>query len=111
MGLNFVMDEAAIVRQACVYGIGVLASSGEPTLKPRINDVLEVLHTLMVHDTAHEDECITVTENCVSALSKMLRAFPDVVSAEQIIPAIVAELPLRIDPQERVLVHDLFCDF
>ena len=35
--LNFVMDEAAIVRQACVYGIGVLASSGEPTLKPRIN--------------------------------------------------------------------------
>eukprot|EP01094_Clydonella_sp_ATCC50884_P025394 TRINITY_DN6657_c0_g2_i2.p1 TRINITY_DN6657_c0_g2~~TRINITY_DN6657_c0_g2_i2.p1 ORF type:complete len:404 (-),score=105.37 TRINITY_DN6657_c0_g2_i2:103-1314(-) len=109
--MGFVLDPESIVRQACIYGIGQLVMVDKDVVLEKINDVLDAMHQQIVHPEAHEDALITVTENAVSTLAKICKQLGSQVNVGDVLPVVIAHLPLRADPEERNAIHEMLCDF
>ena len=100
-------DSDCDVRQAAVYGVGVMAAALGQSFVPHINGALQALAAVIQAPNARDDENVNATENAISSLGKICEfqraALP---SPEAVVPQWLSCLPLTEDKVEARLVHD-----
>jgi hypothetical protein len=94
-----------ILRQAALYGSGVLAEFGGPEITPMAADFVERIVSIVTSDGAREGEMESATDNAVSALVKFARFRSAEVDSDMIMNGVVAYLPIRGDGIEARNVH------
>jgi len=103
--LQYASDEAVEVRQAAVYGLGVLAANAQAqdfTDTDR-QQAANVLLAMVEHPEAFHVENATASDNAVSALGKLCYSNEGI--ARHVLPRWLAKLPLRADREEARTVH------
>lgn len=55
-------------------------------------------------------ENVNATENCISAVGKMMKFKPDCVNVEEVLPHWLSWLPLHEDKEEAVQTFSYLCD-
>lgn len=103
--LELSLDPDAGVRQAAVYGVGVMAEHLAPEVfdEAKQQAAAERMHNVCSAPEAFEDENVAATENAVSAIGKLCKRSASVAAA--LYPTWVQFLPLKQDKQEARLVH------
>ena len=101
--LQYASAEEVGVRQAAVYGLGVLAehsrTADEATLQQAAAKLLEVVD----HPLAFGEDNATASDNAVSALGKVCRRSEAI--ATHVLPRWLSKLPLGADKEEARSVH------
>ena len=91
-------DADCDVRQASVYGVGVMAQNLGQAFLPHVAGALQALATVIQAPGAREEENLNATENAISALGKLCEfqraAIP---SPEHVVPQWLGCLPLTED--------------
>jgi len=109
--LQYSLDPAVEVRQAAVYGLGVLAqhdngaafdATAQQHAAQRLIEVIEA------PDAFSEDNA-SASDNAASALGKLCKRSPEIGAVA--LPRWAAKLPLRADKEEARAVHKLLVEF
>ncbi|XP_061877220.1 importin-4 [Entelurus aequoreus] len=95
-----VKDGDAEVRNNSVFGLGCLAQAGGPTVVPDYPMMLSVFSNLLSKESDRR-----VIDNLCAALCRMILSNVDIVPLEQVVPALVARLPLKEDLEENQTVY------
>ena len=96
----------ADVRQASVYGVGVMAAAVGQAFAPHVPGALAALARVIQAPDARSDENLNATENAISALGKLCESQRAAIpQAEQVVPQWLSCLPLREDTVEARVVH------
>ena len=100
-------DADADVRQASVYGVGVMAQALGAAFTPHVPASLAALAAVIQAPDARDEENANATENAVSSLGKLCEfqrgAIP---GPENVVPQWLSCLPLREDKVEARAVHE-----
>ncbi|KAI4469507.1 importin beta [Holotrichia oblita] len=80
------------VRNNSVFGLGEMILHGKDCIFPHYNDILQGLSTIL----AKESHASTV-DNICSAITKLITVNPNGVPLEQVLPALMQHLPLKVD--------------
>jgi hypothetical protein len=105
--LQYAQDTTAEVRQAAVYGLGVLgehAGSAEFTEQMQ-QQAATTLLAMIEHPQAFDEENASASDNAVSAFGKLCRRSPAIAAAG--LPRWLAKLPLESDQEEARSVHGM----
>ncbi|KAL8262933.1 hypothetical protein R6Q59_024282 [Mikania micrantha] len=97
------------VQQAAVYGLGVCIEHGGSVIKPLIGEIFSRLNLVISHPEALQPENVMAYDNAVSALGKVCLFHRDTIDPNQVIPAWLSCLPIKVDLIEAKVVHDLLC--
>ena len=108
MYLQYTMDPNVEVRQAAVYGLGVLADQkalGRPLTfdEAAQQQAAQALIQVIESPGAFEEDNATASDNAVSALGKMCKLSETIAAAA--LPRWLKVLPLGADKSEAVVVH------
>ena len=99
-------DADADVRQASVYGVGVMAAAVGQAFAPHVPGALAALARVIQAPDARSDENLNATENAISALGKLCESQRSAIpQADQVVPQWLSCLPLREDTVEARVVH------
>lgn len=107
-------DDNAEVRQAAVYGVGLVAQHvraeifDESMAQEAAQTMSMVLNEAYSRGT-QDDDSASATDNAVSALGKLCKRSETI--AQVALPKWLAMLPLRTDIQEARLVHQTLVEF
>lgn len=71
--IQYCKDKQPEVRQAAIYGCGILAQFGGEQFASTSSMVMPMLIETIVASDAREPENMTVTENAISAVAKILK--------------------------------------
>lgn len=71
--MQYCKDKQPEVRQAAVYGFGILAQCGGDQFAQTCAMVMPMLIEIILAPDARETENATVTENAISAVAKILK--------------------------------------
>lgn len=71
--LQYVKDKQAEVRQAAIYGCGILGQFGGEQFAPTCAQVLPMLLDVVLASESREPENVNPTENAISAIAKILK--------------------------------------
>eukprot|EP01135_Chromosphaera_perkinsii_P011601 Nk52_evm40s2449 gene=Nk52_evmTU40s2449 len=95
------------VRCNAAYGIGCLAENGGQEVQQHYPTILQALS----HNFGGKikKRMITVVDNCVSAVCRMIRANKGSVPMDQVFPVVMANLPLKSDFTENAPVMMCLC--
>lgn len=95
------------IRQAAVYGVGVLFQHGGEEVNASVGDLLRGLVALVNHRDSRKEENAGCTDNAISALLKALLFRTDNadLSIPRIMQTVLERLPLTGDPPEARVVH------
>jgi len=100
-------DADCDVRQASVYGVGVMAQQLGPNFTKHVPGALQALARVIQAPDAKDEDNINATENAISSLGKLCEfqrgAIP---GPESVLPQWLSFLPLLEDKVEARLVHD-----
>ncbi|KAG8470763.1 hypothetical protein KFE25_009184 [Diacronema lutheri] len=109
--IQYATDESASVRQAAVYGLGVLAQhAGAAFTDEQCRRACAALVAVVTAPTARDDDSESASDNAISALGKMMLHRADVLAASpSILDTWLSYLPLRADMDEAVIVHAQLC--
>ena len=104
------LDDA--VRQAAVYGVGVLAThTSVEKFNPWASKVLQILDQSMhVPVQKSKKSHAHAKDNAVSSLGKVIKFQSVNIDLSVVVPAFVGVLPLRHDKVEARTMHDLLAD-
>ena len=108
--LMYAVDPTAEVRQAAVYGLGVLAQCemtgafDANTMRMAAERLLQVVED----PVAFSEEHASASDNAVSALGKLCKRSEEVGAAA--LPRWLATLPLQTDKEEARAVHKLLVE-
>ncbi|XP_037552498.1 importin-5 isoform X2 [Nematolebias whitei] len=102
-------DSSPEVRQAAAYGVGVMAQFGGDNYRPFCTEALPMLVGVIQAADA-QSENINATENCISAVGKLMRFRPECVNVGEVLPHWLGWLPLKEDKEEAVHTFDFLCD-
>lgn len=105
--LQYVCDNSPEVRQAAAYGLGVMAQYGGDN-RPFCTEALPLLVRVIQSADSKTKENVNATENCISAVGKIMKFKPDCVNVEVLPLAVVA--PLHEDKEEAVQTFSYLCD-
>lgn len=110
--IRYSTNENANVRQAAVYGIGLLAQFGGNMFPQNKDNSLVALKTAieMPKGSQKKKHWQHATDNAVSSLGKMIRFQSALLDLNTIIPFWLQHLPLQFDLQEGKIQNELFCD-
>eukprot|EP01110_Echinostelium_bisporum_P009977 TRINITY_DN3465_c0_g1_i1.p1 TRINITY_DN3465_c0_g1~~TRINITY_DN3465_c0_g1_i1.p1 ORF type:complete len:1087 (+),score=415.45 TRINITY_DN3465_c0_g1_i1:159-3419(+) len=108
---QYANDPDPAVRQATVYGIGVLAVVGGEAFVPVIPTLLNSLNTVCSHPDARTEENVNATENAISAIAKICETYPTQVNLAQILPVWLHYLPVTEDKIESKVIYNHLCSF
>ena len=101
--LQYAADSEVGVRQASVYGLGVLAQHSrtldDATMQQAANRLLEVVDDPL----AFSEDNASASDNAVSALGKLCRRSEGI--AVHVMPRWLSKLPLKTDKEEARAVH------
>uniref|UniRef100_A0A8C5JYC5 Importin 5 n=1 Tax=Jaculus jaculus TaxID=51337 RepID=A0A8C5JYC5_JACJA len=108
--LQYVCDNSPEVRQAAAYGLGVMAQYGGDNYRPFCTEALPLLVRVIQSADAKTKENVNATENCISAVGKIMKFKPDCVNVEEVLPHWLSWLPLHEDKEEAVQTFSYLCD-
>ncbi|XP_054622268.1 importin-4 isoform X1 [Dunckerocampus dactyliophorus] len=94
-----VKDGDPEVRNNSVFGLGCLAQAAGSTVVPDYPMMLSVFSNLLAKESDRR-----VIDNLCAALCRMILSNVEVVPLEQVVPALVARLPLKEDMEENKTV-------
>ncbi|KAK1802776.1 hypothetical protein P4O66_021316, partial [Electrophorus voltai] len=103
-------DTSPEVRQAAAYGIGVMAQFGGESYRPFCTEAIPLLIGVIQAADSRAKENVNATENCISAVGKVMRYRPECVIVNEILPHWVSWLPLNEDKEEAVHTFNYLCD-
>uniref|UniRef100_A0A7S3C1U5 TOG domain-containing protein n=1 Tax=Haptolina ericina TaxID=156174 RepID=A0A7S3C1U5_9EUKA len=108
--LQLSRDPDASVRQAAVYGVGVMAEHLSPEVfdNASVQGAAEIMNQVCTTIDAFHEDNVAATENAVSAMGKLCKRGDDIAAA--LLPRWLSFLPLRNDKQEAKLVHKMLVD-
>ncbi|KAJ7419219.1 hypothetical protein BTVI_26320 [Pitangus sulphuratus] len=108
--LESVCDNSPEVRQAAAYGVGVMAQFGGDGYRPFCPEALPLLVRVIQSPDAKTKENVNATENCISAVGKIMKFKPDCINVEEVLPHWLSWLPLHEDKEEAVHTFNYLCD-
>uniref|UniRef100_UPI00358F79B9 importin-5 isoform X2 n=1 Tax=Myxine glutinosa TaxID=7769 RepID=UPI00358F79B9 len=108
--LLYVCDTSPEVRQAAAYGVGIMAKHGGDGYRQACAEALPYLMQVIQAPDARSKRNVTATENCISAVGKLLRYRSDCLSSEELLPHWLSWLPITEDKEEAVFCFDYLCD-
>ncbi|KAG8452039.1 hypothetical protein GDO86_004004 [Hymenochirus boettgeri] len=108
--LQSVCDNSPEVRQAAAYGIGVMAQFGGDNYRPFCTEALPLLVRVIQAPDSKTKENVNATENCISAVGKIMKFRPDCINVEEVLPHWLSWLPLHEDKEEAVHTFNFLCD-
>ena len=92
------------MRQAAVYGIGVLAEFGRAFIgEAEQQQFAQAMLQVVEHAEAWSEDNATASDNAVSALGKLCKLSESIAAAA--LPRWLKQLPLSADTSEAILVH------
>uniref|UniRef100_A0A673B5J0 Importin 4 n=1 Tax=Sphaeramia orbicularis TaxID=375764 RepID=A0A673B5J0_9TELE len=94
-----VRDSDPEVRNNSVFGLGSLAEAAGPIIVSDYPMMLSVFSNLLAKESD-----LRVIDNLCAALCRMIMSNVDAVPLEQVVPALVAHLPLKEDMEENKTV-------
>jgi importin-5 len=71
--IQYCKDKQPEVRQAAIYGCGILAQFGGEQFAATCSMTMPILIETIVASDSREPENMTVTENAISAVAKILK--------------------------------------
>ncbi|XP_026818169.1 importin-5-like [Rhopalosiphum maidis] len=107
--IEYIMDINSDVRQAAIYGCGVLAMCGGPSFAGVCAEIIPFLLQVINNSEARSAENINATENAVSAISKILEYNNSAVNVDEILPLWLCNLPICEDTDEAPFVYGYLC--
>lgn len=107
--LNYVSDVDPTVRQAAVFGMGVIAQSGEHHVASSIPEILKRLVQVIASSDSKSEKYINSTENAIAAVGKICLYQANAVDVAQVIPMWLSWLPVISDAVESKVTYNLFC--
>ncbi|ELW71512.1 Importin-5 [Tupaia chinensis] len=110
VNLIYVCDNSPEVRQAAAYGLGVMAQYGGDNYRPFCTEALPLLVRVIQSADSKTKENVNATENCISAVGKIMKFKPDCVNVEEVLPHWLSWLPLHEDKEEAVQTFNYLCD-
>ncbi|CAL9698324.1 unnamed protein product [Knipowitschia caucasica] len=108
--LQSLVDPVAEVRQAAAYGVGVMAQYGGANYCKFCKEAIPRLVQVIQAPDSRSKENVNATENCISAVGKVMRFQPEWVSVGEVLPHWLSWLPLKEDKEEAVHTFDFLCD-
>uniref|UniRef100_A0A3Q0RWT9 Importin-5 n=1 Tax=Amphilophus citrinellus TaxID=61819 RepID=A0A3Q0RWT9_AMPCI len=108
--LQSLCDTSPEVRQAAAYGVGVMAQFGGENYRPVCTEALPLLVRVIQAADSRSKENVNATENCISAVGKLMRFRPECVNVNEVLPHWLSWLPLKEDKEEAVHTFDFLCD-
>uniref|UniRef100_A0A8C9ZND5 Karyopherin (importin) beta 3 n=1 Tax=Sander lucioperca TaxID=283035 RepID=A0A8C9ZND5_SANLU len=108
--LQSLCDTSPEVRQAAAYGVGVMAQYGGENYRPFCTEAIPLLVRVIQAADSRSKENVNATENCISAVGKVMRFRPECVNVNEILPHWLSWLPLNEDKEEAVHTFDFLCD-
>lgn len=84
--VGFVTDYNSEVRQAAIYGCGVLGMYGGPSFAGVCAEIMPYLLQVLNSPDARSSDNISATENAVSAIAKILEFNNSAVNVDDILP-------------------------
>ncbi|KAL8189967.1 UNVERIFIED_CONTAM: Importin-5 [Gekko kuhli] len=78
--------------------------------KYRLNKALPLLVRVIQSTDAKTKENINATENCISAVGKIMKFKPDCINVEEVLPHWLSWLPLHEDKEEAIHTFNYLCD-
>uniref|UniRef100_A0A6Q2XKZ8 TOG domain-containing protein n=1 Tax=Esox lucius TaxID=8010 RepID=A0A6Q2XKZ8_ESOLU len=108
--LQSLCDTSPEVRQAAAYGVGVMAQYGGDNYRPFCTEALPLLVGVIQSPESKVKENVNATENCISAVGKVMRFRPECANVNEILPHWLSWLPLNEDKEEAVHTFDFLCD-
>lgn len=84
--VGYVTDYNSEVRQAAIYGCGVLGMCGGPTFAGVCAEIMPFLLQVINSADARSSDNISATENAVSAIAKILEFNNSAVVVDEILP-------------------------
>ncbi|CAH2223637.1 importin-5 [Pelobates cultripes] len=108
--LESICDNSPEVRQAAAYGSGVMAQFGGDNYRPFCTEALPLLVGVIQAPDSKTKENINATENCISAVGKIMKFRSDCVNVEEVLPHWLSWLPLHEDKEEAVHTFNFLCD-
>ncbi|XP_053719016.1 importin-5 [Synchiropus splendidus] len=108
--LQSLTDMKPEVRQAAAYGVGVMAQFGGESYRAACMDAVPLLFQTIQAGDSRSKENVNATENCISAVGKVLRFRPECANVDAILPHWLSWLPLNEDKEEAVHTFDFLCD-
>jgi len=109
--IKYCTSKNEAVRQACAYGIGMLAKTSSPEFFAATSNVcLETLKAALQFTPNEEKPWGHAKDNAVAALCKMIKYQFSNIDLPAVMTQFVAELPLKFDKEEAKECHDYFAD-
>uniref|UniRef100_A0A7N8XCL0 Importin-5 n=1 Tax=Mastacembelus armatus TaxID=205130 RepID=A0A7N8XCL0_9TELE len=108
--LQSLCDSSPEVRQAAAYGVGVMAQYGGENYRPFCTEAIPLLVGVIQAADSRSKENVNATENCISAVGKVMRFRPECVNVNEVLPHWLSWLPLNEDKEEAVHTFDFLCD-
>ena len=71
--LQYVKDKQAEVRQAAIYGCGILGQFGGEQFAQTCAQILPLMLEIIMAPESREAENVNPTENAISAIAKILK--------------------------------------
>jgi len=105
----YTQDKDADLRQAAVYGLGIVAQASPASLAPHAADTVKAITALLQHPSAQEEENRGVTDNAVGALGKVMFYCGGSVDAAAVVPGWLQQLPLtkdRVEAKNMIVLLD-----
>jgi len=84
--VGYVTDNNSEVRQAAIYGCGVLGMCGGPSFAGVCAEIIPYLLQVINNNEARSPDNISATENAISAIAKILEFNSSAVNVNDILP-------------------------
>jgi hypothetical protein len=107
-------SQNALLRQAAVYGVRIVAEKYTNQFSQFVAPVLAVLMTLIRANDSKEGDNLGATENAICALGTICTLYGgkhQSVNLDQILPHFVAQLPIKEDEECAQISHEHLCAF
>uniref|UniRef100_W5M780 Karyopherin (importin) beta 3 n=1 Tax=Lepisosteus oculatus TaxID=7918 RepID=W5M780_LEPOC len=108
--LQSLCDGSPEVRQAAAYGVGVMAQCGGENYRPFCTEAIPLLVGVIQAADSRVKENVNATENCISAVGKVMKYRPECVNVNEVLPHWLSWLPLNEDKEEAVHTFNFLCD-
>ncbi|EEB10904.1 Importin beta-3, putative [Pediculus humanus corporis] len=108
--LSYIQDQSPDVRQAAVYGCGVLGQFGGASFAGFCAEALPRLVEVINDAESRSKENINPTENAISAVTKILKHNSSSINVDEVLPHWLSWLPVWEDLDESPHVYGYLCD-
>lgn len=98
-------DEDPDCRQAAAFGIGMCSEHAPSVYEQACLDALPILLSMIDHPDSQAPSVVTVTDNCMSAVGRICKAFPTRVDLAAVLPRWLKGLPVTHDEDEAPFVY------